>query len=90
MSASAMPRTSAANIALAIKRGGKLMKTEFEVSFQKNDVYQARLVLAENKDVAERYFRNIEPQAIVIGISENQCGHKPGMPIEEVPNEWRG
>lgn len=64
------------------------MKTEFEVSFQKNDVYQARLVLAENKDVAERYFRNIEPQAIVIGVSENQCGHKPGMPIEEVPDEW--
>lgn len=43
------------------------MKTEFEVSFQKNDVCQARLVLAENKDVAERYFRNIEPQAIEIG-----------------------
>lgn len=64
------------------------MKIEFEVSFQKNDVYQARLVLAENKDVAERYFRNIEPQAIVIGVSENQCGRKPGMPIEEVPDEW--
>lgn len=64
------------------------MKTEFEVTFEKNSVYQARLVLASDEKEAEAYFRTIEPEARFIGVSENQCGHKPGIPIEEVPDNW--
>lgn len=64
------------------------MKTEFEVTFEKNSVYQARLVLASDRKEAEAYFRTIEPEARFIDVSENQCGHKPGIPIEEVPDSW--
>ena len=65
------------------------MKTEFDVSFEKNGVYQARIVVAKNKDFAERWFRMIEPEAVVLGISENY-EYKPGKPVEEVPYEWNG
>lgn len=65
------------------------MKTEFDVSFEKNGVCQARIVVAKNKDFAERWFRMIEPEAVVLGISENY-EYKPGKPVEEVPYEWNG
>ena len=65
------------------------MKTEFDVSFEKNGVCQARIVVAKNKDFAERWFRMIEPEAVVLRISENY-EYKPGKPVEEVPYEWNG
>lgn len=65
------------------------MKTEFDVSFEKNGVCQERIIVAKNKDFAERWFRMIEPEAVVLGISENY-EYKPGEPVEEVPYEWNG
>ena len=65
------------------------MTTEFDVSFEKNGVCHARIVVAKNKDFAERWFRMIEPEAVVLGISENY-EYKPGKPVEEVPYEWNG
>ncbi len=60
----------------------------YNVSFQKNDVYQARLVKAQSMEQAEAYFRHIEPGAEFIGISINQEGYKPGKPMEVVPEGW--
>ena len=37
------------------------MKTEFDVSFEKNGVCQARIVVSKTKEVAVRWFRFIEP-----------------------------
>ena len=65
------------------------MKTEFEVSFRKNGIHQARIIVAKSKDFAERWFRLIEPKAVILGISEN-CDYKPGKPVEEVPDDWNG
>ena len=60
----------------------------YNVSFQKNDVYQARLVKAQSMEQAEAYFRHIEPRAEFIGIGINQEGYKPGKPMEVVPEDW--
>ena len=65
------------------------MKTEFDVSFEKNGVCQAKIIVAKNKDFAERWFRFIEPKAIVLGVSENY-EYKPGEPVEEVPDYFDG
>ena len=65
------------------------MKTEFDVSFEKNGVCQAKIIVAKNKDFAERWFRFIEPKAIVLGVSENY-EYKPGEPVEEVPDHFDG
>ena len=65
------------------------MKTEFEVSFRKNGIHQARIIVAKSKDFAERWFRFIEPKAVILGIGEN-CDYKPGKPVEEVPDDWSG
>ena len=60
----------------------------YNVSFQKDDVYQARLVKAQSMEQAEAYFRHIEPRAEFIGIGINQEGYKPGKPMEVVPEGW--
>ena len=65
------------------------MKTEFDVSFEKNGVCQARIVVSKNKEFAERWFRFIEPKATVIGVRESY-EHKPGKPVEEVPDSFNG
>ena len=65
------------------------MKTEFEVSFRKNGIHQARIIVAKSKDFAKRWFRLIEPKAVILGISENG-DYKPGKPVEEVSDDWNG
>ncbi|MBQ8135644.1 MAG: hypothetical protein IJ192_14800 [Clostridia bacterium] len=61
---------------------------EYNVSFKKNEVYQARLVRAEDIETAEAYFKFIEPNAEFIGIAKNYEGYKPGKPMEIVPEGW--
>lgn len=64
------------------------MKKTFNISFEKNDVFQARLCVAETEEQAKAYFEYIEPKARVIGIRENDEGYKPGKPCETVPDNW--
>lgn len=65
------------------------MKTEFNVTFEQNGVGQARIVIAKNKEFAKRWFRLIEPRAVVLGVRKNY-DYKPGKPVEEVPDDWNG
>lgn len=63
------------------------MKTEFHISFKQDGVYQARIVIAETKALAERWFRFVEPTAVVVGVSST-FDYKPGKPVEIVPDCW--
>lgn len=64
------------------------MKETYNISFEKNNVYQARLCIAESTEQAQAYFESIEPAAVVLGVSLNNEGYKPGKPCEEVPDGW--
>ena len=63
------------------------MKTEFNVTYQKDGVRQAMIIVAETKELAERWFRFVEPRAMILGVREN-FDYKPRKPIEEVPDNF--
>lgn len=65
------------------------MKENYTVSFTFNDVAQCRLVKAENAEQARAYFAEIEPAAIIAGVSLDQCHmERRGCPVEIVPDGW--
>lgn len=63
------------------------MKTTYEISFEKNNVCQARLCEAPNAEIARAYFESIEPTATVYGVSKAYT-FRPGQPKEIVPDGW--
>lgn len=63
------------------------MKT-FEISYKRNDVYQAILINAETAETAVAYFNEYKPDAEVIGYGEHTGCKKPGMPERTVPEGW--
>lgn len=62
--------------------------TQFDISFVKNEGFQARLCNAETAEQAQAYFESLEPQAVVIGVNVNNECYKPGKPCETVPEGW--
>lgn len=63
------------------------MKTNYEITFEKNNVYQARLCEAPSAEIARAYFIEIEPSATVCGVSPAEVV-RPGQPKEIVPDGW--
>lgn len=56
----------------------------FIVSYKRNEVYQALIVKAASLDEAESFFRNLNPDAILYGVREqNDISEemRKGMPI---------
>lgn len=62
--------------------------TTFEISYQRNGVYQVILINAETAETATAYFQECEPDAQVIGCGEHHGRKKPGMPEQTVPADW--
>lgn len=55
---------------------------KYEVSYIRNNVYQAIIVEAETPDHATHYFQSIRPDATICGTREaTSCDLKPGKPI---------
>lgn len=62
--------------------------TTFEISYQRNGVYQAILINAETAEIAIAYFQEYKPDAQVIGYGEHHGRKKPGMPERTIPEGW--
>lgn len=64
--------------------------TQYNISYQKNGVYQAILVNAKDEAHAKAYFESHKPTAEVIGCKvatgEDQ---RPGKPVLTVPEDFR-
>lgn len=68
------------------------MKLEYSISCFKDyapDVPQACLCIAESEEQARAYYAATHPHARVVGVCLNNCGHKPGMPVLTVPDDWQ-
>ena len=67
------------------------MKKQYVVSFFKDDVPQARAVLAESEQQAKDFFLEKEPTAVFYGATQDSTDYsKRGMPVETVPDGWTG
>ena len=42
----------------------------FNVSYKRNEVYQAILIRAESAEIAERFFKHRKPDAEICGVTE--------------------
>ena len=62
--------------------------TTFEISYQKNGVYQAILVNAESENTARAWFHEYKPTAGIVGSCCHYGHKKPGMPELTVPADW--
>ena len=62
--------------------------TTFEISYQRNGVYQTILINAETAETATAYFQECKPDAQIIGYGEHHGHKKPGMPEWTVPADW--
>lgn len=62
---------------------------KFEISFERNGVYQANIYEAPNEATARAYFEERKPDAAIIGIGEHRGTIKPGMPVVVVPDGWK-
>jgi len=60
---------------------------KYQISYQKNGVFQCIRVNAQTEAAAVEYFKEYKPTAEYIGIS-TACDNKPGMPCITVPEGW--
>lgn len=60
----------------------------YQISYQKNSVYQCIQVNAQTEAAAVEYFKEYKPTVEYIGISTT-CDNKPGMPCITVPESWK-
>lgn len=64
------------------------MKT-YDVSFEKNGVYQSNLVHASNAKVAESWYISTHDGATVLSVREASANsYKPGKPCLTVPDNF--
>lgn len=61
---------------------------KYQISYQKNDVFQAIQINAQTEAEATAYFKEYKPTAVFIGISST-CDNKPGFPCVTVPEGWK-
>lgn len=70
------------------KQKSDTIKSTYNISFKKNNVYQTNLCVAETAEQARAYFEYINPEAEIIGVSINNESFKPGKPCHTVPDGW--
>lgn len=61
----------------------------YEISFEKNGVYQANLIDAPDARTARDWFEEQKPDATICGIDEFSGMMKPGIPVHCVPDGWK-
>ena len=62
---------------------------KFEVTFEKNEVFQSNLVEARDSATATAFFQAYKPDATVIEIREATAdSYKPGKPVIKVPADF--
>lgn len=60
---------------------------KYEITYEKNDMFQVCLCKAPTAEIAQSYFESLKPSADVIGVSA-ACTIRPGEPLLTVPNGW--
>ena len=65
----------------------KELREKYQISYQKNGVFQCIQVNAQTEAAAVTYFKEYKPSAEYIGISTT-CDNKSGMPCISVPDDW--
>lgn len=61
----------------------------FEVTFEKNEVFQSNLIEARDSATATAFFKAYKPDAMIIEVTEATAdSYKPGMPVIKVPEDF--
>ena len=67
-----------------------MSKMKFNISHERNGVYQTLLVEATTPEIAEAYFKEQKPENRLIGVREARPEDlKPGKPVMVVSDEFR-